>query len=210
MNWNINYEETKLILASKSARRREILSNAGFVFDILEAKSELDIIGKKYNKDLVVNCAKGKAKSVYDYLIEQKSFQNDCKNVIIISSDTIVVSQDEIIGKPKNREDAHSIISKLSGTTHFVETAICILKYELKNPESFKLLCESDKTYVTFRKLNYEEIYKYIDEYPPYDKSGSYGIQDGGNDFVTKVEGDMDTVIGFSMKVFKKLINKVL
>ena len=186
------------ILASKSARRREILEAAGYNFIIMEAKDELNIIGKKYENNLVNICAAEKAKSVYNEIKNDE----ELKNKIIVASDTIVVVNDIIIGKPKDREDAHRILKMLSGNTHFVETAVCICK-------DGEFLYDKDRTYVTFRELTDQEIYDYIDNYPPYDKAGSYGIQDPGNNFHTKIEGDMDTILGFSMKVFYKLWDSV-
>ena len=193
MDKNIDF-----ILASKSARRREILEAAGYNFIIMEAKDELNIIGEEYNDDLVLKCAEEKAKSVYNEIKNDE----ELKNKVIVASDTIVVINNTIIGKPKDREDAHRILSLLSGTTHFVETAVSICK-------DGNVLNGKDRTYITFRKLTDKEIYDYIENFPPYDKAGSYGIQDPGNDFHIKIDGDLDTVLGFSMKVFYELYKKI-
>lgn len=193
MDKNIDF-----ILASKSARRREILEAAGYNFIIMEAKDELNIIGEEYNEDLVLKCAEEKAKSVYNEIKDDE----ELKNKVIVASDTIVVINNTIIGKPKDREDAHRILSSLSGTTHFVETAVSICK-------GGNVLNGKDRTYITFRKLTDKEIYDYIENFPPYDKAGGYGIQDPGNDFHTKIDGDLDTVLGFSMKVFYELYKKI-
>ena len=195
------------ILASKSARRREILESAGYNFIIREASKELDIIGKDYNEDLCKECAKGKARSVFNDIKND----DELKSKIIVASDTIVVAKNKIIGKPKDREDAYKILKTLSGTTHFVETAVCICVPNTYNNSGNiipKFFTGSDKTYVTFRELTDEEIYNYIDNYPPYDKAGSYGIQDPGNNFHIDIKGDMDTILGFSMKEFYKLYEK--
>ena len=149
---------------------------------------------KEYNDALVINCAARKAKSVFDE-IQNSSNEN---NLIIISCDTVVVNDNIIIGKPKDRLDAINILRGLSGKTHIVASAVCVASRGQYNTKVAK-------TKVTFRKISDEEIIDYIDRCMPYDKAGSYGIQDEGFDFVTKIEGDVDNVIGLPIKVVKEL-----
>ena len=120
-------------------------------------------------------------------------------HMIIVSCDTVVVNDGIIIGKPKDRDDAKRILKSLSGKRHRVISAVCICKggeYHVK----------SDTTYVEFRNLSDEEIENYINERKPYDKAGSYGIQDEKFDFVESIEGSMDNVVGFPIEKFKEML----
>ena len=94
------------------------------------------------------------------------------------------------------------MLKSLSSDKHFVATAVCIL---YKN----KAVKDIDITHVTFRKLSDDDIYNYLDTSKPYDKAGSYGIQDKGFDFAINVEGELDNVIGFPTKLFKKLLSDI-
>jgi septum formation protein len=117
-----------------------------------------------------------------------------------VSCDTVVVNDGVIIGKPKDREDAKKILKSLSGSRHRVISAVCICK-------DGKYHTKTDTTYVKFRKLSDDEIENYIDERKPYDKAGSYGIQDEKFDFVESIEGSMYNVVGFPIEVFKEMIS---
>ena len=108
----------KLILASQSPRRKEILSKAGFVFDIIPSLYDEKVNGKKYTKELIENCAFNKALDV------QKRIG---LNFAILSADTVVVLDNLILGKPKDVTDASNILNSLSNKTHFVATSICVL-----------------------------------------------------------------------------------
>lgn len=193
-----------IILASKSERRKDILKRDGFDFEIyVPHGDEKDIIGKKYSEKLVNECAKEKAEAAYKELSEgSQSFAltNDaCTPTIIVSCDTVVVNDGVIIGKPKDRDDAKRILKSLSGKRHRVISAVCICK-------DGKYHLMSDTTYVKFRNLSDEEIENYIDERKPYDKAGSYGIQDEKFDFVESIEGSMDNVVGFPVEKFKEML----
>ena len=218
-----------IILASKSERRKEILKREGIDFDIYVPNAgEKDIIGEKYSEELLNECAMAKARAAYEELSEgshsssiregshsslvhttsivgasytsaNKGLAQLAHTTIIVSCDTVVVNDGVIIGKPKDRDDAIKILKSLSGMRHMVISTICICKngkYETK----------SDTTYVTFKKISDEEIENYINERKPYDKAGSYGIQDEKFDFVESVEGSMDNVVGFPIEVFKEMI----
>ena len=204
----------KIILASASPRRREILKENGIDFEIIVPEGdEKNIVGEKYSEELVNECAIAKAKSVAETLGSQSSPIQ--KNVgadtirptvgasytspIIVSCDTVVVNDGIIIGKPKDREDAIRILKSLSGKTHIVASSVCV-----KKDDDVKVAHEITK--VTFREITEREIEEYIDRCNPLDKAGSYGIQDEGFDFAVKVEGNIDNVIGFPMKAFNSII----
>lgn len=182
-----------LILASSSPRRKEILSKAGYDFEIKVSKYDEKIAHLKYDKDLVINCAYNKGLEVFE--------QN--QDSIIISADTVVVSDNIILGKPKDEKDAFDTLKSLSDKTHFVASAICLISKE-------KTLKDIDITYVTFKKLTDEDILNYITTSKPLDKAGSYGIQDDGFDFATSLEGSKENVIGFPIVLFEKLLDELI
>ncbi len=176
-----------IILASSSPRRKEILKNAGYDFKIIPSNYEENIIGKFFSLKLTEKCAYNKASDIL----------NKHNDSIIVSADTVVVLDDIILGKPKDKNDAFLTLKKLSSKTHFVATSICILSKE-------KSITATDITNVTFRKLTDDEIKTYIETKSPLDKAGSYGIQDDGFDFYTKIDGQLDNVIGFPLKLFEE------
>ena len=194
-------ENLHIILASKSERRKDILTREGFDFEIyVPHAEEKDIIGEKYSEELVNECAVAKARAAYEELSEGSRCL--APMAIIVSCDTVVVNDGVLIGKPKDREDAKRILKSLSGKRHRVISAVCICKdgeYQVK----------SDTTYVKFRDLTDEEIENYINERKPYDKAGSYGIQDEKFDFVEYIEGSMDNVVGFPIEIFKEMLNEL-
>lgn len=184
----------KLILASASPRRKEILSKAGYNFEVIPSDYDEKICGLNYSKELVENCAYNKALDVF------KKVKGD---YIIISADTVVVLNNKILGKPKDYDEAFNMLKELSDKTHFVATSVCLIS------SNNKILKDTELTYVTFRKLLDEEIENYLYTGKPYDKAGSYGIQDDNFDFAIKINGEIDNVIGFPYKLFKKMLDKI-
>lgn len=182
----------KFILASASQRRKEILSNAGYIFEIIPSKYDEKINGLKYSDNIVENCAYHKALDIH----------NTHKDSIVIASDTVVVLDGIILGKPIDKKDAFETLKKLSNKTHFVATSICVIK-------SGQIFKGVEKTYVTFRELSDNDILNYIEQKSPLDKAGSYGIQDEGFDFVKKIEGNLDNVIGFPMALFDEMLVRI-
>lgn len=185
----MNTVSKTLILASSSPRRKEILLKAGFNFKIVPSSYDEKIAHLAYDKNLVINCAYNKGLEVF------KKYPND----IIISSDTVVVSDNIILGKPKDEKDAFETLKSLSDKTHFVASAICLISKE-------KTLKDIDITYVTFKKLTDDDILNYIKKSKPFDKAGSYGIQDDGFDFAINLKGSKENVMGFPIELFKKML----
>ncbi len=177
-----------LILASNSPRRKDILKQAGYDFKIIPSNYDEHISRLNFSRMLVENCAKNKALNITD-----KAQKED----IIISADTVVVLDNIILGKPKDKKEAFDMLKSLSNKTHFVATAICLIKDN-------KIITDTEITYVTFRNLSDDEIKNYIEKQTPLDKAGSYGIQDDNFDFVVSIDGEMDNVIGFPLKLFEK------
>ena len=183
----------KYILASASPRRKQLLEWAEIDFEIVVEHTHESYPSKLLPGEVAVYIALQKAKAV--------SEKRGSKNTII-AADTIVVLNNEIIGKPKNREDAISILNKLSGQIHQVITGVAILT-------GAKEECFSDVTEVEFHSLSQGQIEFYIDKYKPYDKAGAYAIQEWiGVVGIKRINGDFYNVMGLPVsKVVQALKN---
>lgn len=174
----------KIILASKSPRRRELMDLAKFDYEILvsdfDEKVDTNLSLEEQSKEL----AFGKAKVVFD---------NTQGDRAIIGSDTLVIMGDKQLGKPKNREEAIKMLQNLQGRSHFVYTSLAVLIEEKGEYKEYK---ELSKTRVFIKKMSDEEIINYVDSEEPFDKAGSYAIQSSFVVFVEKIEGDYSTVVG--------------
>mgnify|MGYP003308796515 CR=1 FL=1 len=176
-----------IILASSSPRRKQLLSqlvDSFYIYkvDIDEEKSYI-LPYQEAVKDISIR--KGlKAKEIYP-------------NDIIISADTIVVVNNQIIGKPKDKKDAYEILKMLSGKTHEVITSYTIIFKD-------KLINKSVVSFVTFNSLNDELINRYIESGSPMDKAGAYGIQDNEQfPIISHYEGSLNNIIGFPIEEIK-------
>lgn len=186
----------KYILASGSERRQELLHRIIEEFDtIVSDFDESQILFQNDVAEFVKNLARGKALSVKESLEEP---------AIIIAGDTVVVFEDEILGKPKNEEDAFNMLKKLSGKTHRVYSGVVVI-----NTENNKIEEEALYTEVKFSELKDEEIVAYIKTKEPMDKAGAYGIQGYGGVFVEKINGCYYNVVGLPLNLLNKMINKV-
>ena len=181
-------------MASSSPRRSEILKAAKIDFEVIfpENIKEEEISYDPVSH--VLELSRKKAKSVFEKV----------KDGLILGADTIVVLDGEILGKPKDQEDAFRILKKLSGKEHKVYTGITLL--DKKNGE---ILSDYQLTKVKFNQLKDKEIEDYIKTGEPLDKAGAYGIQGMGNFLVEKIEGDLDNVIGLPMKKLKELLMRI-
>lgn len=172
----------KIILASKSPRRKEILETMGvdFVIDVADADES---VGRELSPvEAVCEISKRKAKAV-----AERHENEDC---IIISADTVVVIDGKIIGKPKDEEDAFNIIKSLSGRTHEVYSGFTVCG-------KGKTKTDFEVTKVHFKELCDDDIRRYIATGECMDKAGAYGIQQKGNLFVEYIHGDYYNVVGF-------------
>ncbi len=185
----------KYILASKSPRRSEILLKAGFKFKVIPSNIDESKISINLTPiDYCVELAKLKA---YD-------IANKNKNCTIIGSDTIVYINNSILNKPKNFNDAKKMLSMLSNNTHSVLTGVSIVNINEKIDFNFY-----ESTEVSFYKISDLEIENYINKFKPYDKAGSYGIQDGSNLFVKKIVGSYENIVGFPISKFYQSLKKI-
>ena len=171
----------KIILASQSPRRRELLHLAEIPFEVIAADTDESFPGGLTPEQASLHIAKNKALAV-----KQKSNSE----LTILAADTIVVCKGSIIGKPVDRQDAINILTLLSGNIHEVITGVYLLGKE--NEYSFY-----DTTIVSFHFLTLPQIEYYVDKYKPYDKAGAYAIQEWiGAVGIKKIEGDFYNVMG--------------
>ena len=171
---------SNIILASQSPRRKQLLEWAEIDFEIIAANTDESFPENLSIEDVAIHIAAEKAKAV----------QKKAAEKIIIAADTIVVLNNEIIGKPVDREDAIKILNKLSGSHHKVITGVVILQNE-------KRVSFADTTDVEFHSLTQNQIEFYVDKYKPYDKAGAYAIQEWvGVVGIKCINGDFYNVMG--------------
>jgi septum formation protein len=177
----------KIILASASPRRSQLLESAEITFDVVIAATNESYPWDLLPCDIAIHIALNKALAVQGIL--QKTEQNH-EAPVIIAADTIVVLGDQIIGKPSDREDALKILAALSGKTHKVITGVCILSAKEK-------ITFAEETEVEFHRLSQQQIEFYVDKYKPYDKAGAYAIQEWiGIIGIKSIKGDFYNVMG--------------
>jgi len=186
----------KIVLASGSPRRQQFLRELDADFEI-----RLKEVDEIYPDTL-------QGAEITDYLAELKAAalsESLSDDEILITSDTIVWHENRALGKPKDKEDAFTMIKSLSGKTHEVITSVCIKN--AGNSETF-----NETTRVTFNPLSDDEINYYLDKYQPYDKAGSYGIQEWiGLVAIARIEGSYANVVGLPVdKVYQHLLKFTL
>lgn len=187
----------KFILASASERRKELLSRIIPDFEVVisdfdEKSVEISDNIEKYVKTL----SEGKARSVSS---------NSSKDSIIIGSDTIVVIDKKVLGKPKDKNDAFKMLKSLSNNVHRVYSAVTVINNTKK---VMKTECQYTEVY--FSELSDEDIWRYIDTGECLDKAGAYGIQGFGGVFVKKINGCYYNVVGLPLNLLNKMIKEIL
>lgn len=184
----------RIILASQSPRRKELLGR--FCQDLIiraDASDEIKIPGEM-PEDMVKRLAFTKAQNV------AKASREDA---IVIGADTVVVLDDQVLGKPKNEEDAFQMLRALSGRAHTVFTGVAVLDTVTGKEMTF-----AEATAVRFRELSDEEIGAYIASKEPMDKAGAYGIQELGSILIDGVDGDYFNVVGLPVCRLGKLLKE--
>lgn len=184
----------KIILASKSPRRRELLREIYQDFEIITRETDESFPADIHPRDGVVILAERKGRAVADEVGE---------DALVISSDTLVELGGAPLGKPTDEADAERMLSELSGKSHNVHTGVAV-HYRGRAYSGV------DSTAVHFREISRDEILAYIASGEPMDKAGSYAIQGIGGAFVTGYTGDYDTVVGLSVRLTRELIAKAL
>jgi len=191
----LNLDGKKLILASASPRRENLLKMIGFDFEMVD--SQVDEQSEVYTipEVHVLELAQKKALKVAEKI----------NSGLIIGADTIVVLNNQILGKPKDAKQAKEILRQLSDRTHTVYTGFAIVE-----KPSGEMVSEFEKTLVSFRKLEDEEIVRYIQSGSPLDKAGGYGIQDQGALFVEKIDGCFYNVMGLPVTKLYQALGKFI
>lgn len=177
----------KIILASASPRRKELLQSIGLEFEIIPSQVDENIENEPFSTELIENLAAEKAQDVANKI----KFP-----AIVIGSDTVVVINNKILGKPKDKTNAFNMLKMLSGNTHKVISAIAVI-----DTETGQILKDFVISEVTFKQLSDEEINAYIETGEPMDKAGAYAIQGLAGMFVKSINGCYSNIVGIS--VFK-------
>ena len=184
------------ILASNSPRRKELLSMLGLSFEVIADNTPENISAGLKPETVVCELSKFKGENVIARLDKET-------DAIVISADTVVVVDDVILGKPKNKAEAEEMLSHLSARSHFVYTGVYVKDILTKKTVNF---CE--KTEVFFKKLDIIEINDYINTGESMDKAGAYGIQNLGALFVEKIFGDYFNVVGLPICKLGKVLRE--
>lgn len=183
----------RIILASKSPRRKEILENLGVTFEIITSNEEektTETQPEKIAMALSRIKAQSVAKAVGDF------------NALVIGCDTIVVKDNKILGKPKTKEQAEEMLTLLSDTEHTVISGLTLILGD-------KILSKNEKTQVFFDKIGKQEMESYIASGDPFDKAGGYGIQGPASRFIKGINGCYFNVVGFPTHLFYKMIKEL-
>lgn len=184
----------KLILGSKSPRRQQLLQEMGYSFEIRVRETDESYPENLLPHEIALHISIHKAKALQDDLKEDE---------LLLTADTIVCIDGTILGKPKDEKDAVNMLKQLSGKQHSVITGICIA-------DKSEIISDYSETTVWVKQLSEVEIVNYIQKYQPYDKAGSYGIQEWfGAVAIEKIEGSYNNVVGLPTHLVYQILNKV-
>lgn len=188
----------KIILGSGSPRRKELLSQIGVPFEVCVSEKE-EIYTQTIPKEIVKELALMKAENVASEI--------PAKNTIVIGADTVVVHQDQILGKPKDEQDAFRMIQSLQGDVHQVYTGVAILDFDGDGEKT--VISHVVETRVSVNPMSEEEIWKYVQSKEPMDKAGAYGIQGKFSAFIEKIEGDYFNVVGLPVSYVYQMLKQL-
>ncbi len=186
---------TKLILASASPRRAQVLRDAGFAFQIISSALDETPLDGEAPQDLVRRLAENKA-----HLVAQRTVGP----ALIIAADTLIAVDSRILGKPGDATEARQMLRQISGRTHSVLTGLALLRLP---DEALRL--ELETTQVSFAPLSEDEISDYISSGEPFDKAGAYAVQGRGGRFVTRIEGSYFNVVGLPLACLYRLLREI-
>jgi len=188
----------KVILASKSPRRREIFAALKIPAEVLTTETDESYENGTPPGEIVCELARRKCEAAVK-LAKEKGLLGE--GDILVSADTIVYFEGEVMGKPQDRDDAIRMLRMLGGKKNQVYTGIAIYS-------DGRIETGDDHADVWFRELSEKDIITYVDSGEPMDKAGAYGMQERGGFFVEKMEGDFSTVIGFPVFLFGKMLSE--
>ena len=187
--------EKKIILASTSPRRHEILKQFGVNYDYLKPELDEEKAKKELGTDAPLKTACGLA------LAKAASVAHRVKKGLILGSDTIVILKGRVIGKPASKKEAYNILRSLSLNRHCVVTAVAFI-----DAATGKTLVTYDESFVTFKKIGEEWIRDYVENYNVMDKAGAYAVQENSDPFIKKIEGSYYNVVGLPIEKVKRII----
>lgn len=183
----------KILLASQSPRRKELLSSLGFDFEVVKIDCE----------EIVPENIKIEDTAAYLSLLKADTFGDLKEGEVLLTADTVVAIENQILGKPKDENDAKTMLQTLSGKTHQVYTAITIKTFNNTSTET-------DVADVEFDEISDKEIEYYIQNYKPFDKAGSYGIQEWlGMAKIRKMNGSFYTIMGLPTHLVYKILREI-
>lgn len=182
-----------LVLASASPRRQELLRSAGIEFAARPANIPETRLPSEIPKEFAERMAREKAAFIWNGGFNEKA--------VVLGADTVVVIENEVLGKPTNANDAARMLRLLSGRRHFVITGVCLAGSNFED-------VRSETTAVYFSKLSEGEISSYIESGEPMDKAGAYAIQGGASRWVSKIEGDYNNVVGLPVDLVKRMLQE--
>ena len=186
----------RLILASGSPRRRELLTNAGFEFEVMPPQAEESHDGSEAPHALVARLALVKARDVAARLPAGTV-------AVVLGADTVVVVGGDILGKPKSEDDARRMLTRLAGREHEVISGVA-----LAGPGAERSVTAHETTRVVFRELTEDEIGQYVSGGEPIDKAGAYAIQGQASRFVVRIEGSYSNVMGLPVALVDRLLRE--
>ena len=198
MSSHVYHTKKKIVLASASPRRKELMQQAGYEFEIQVSHKEEVYTGTTPD-EIVKELALLKAKDIAE--------QNERKNLIVIGADTVVAHKGMILGKPKSEEDAFEMILGFQGDKHQVYTGVAILSYDESGVET--VVNHAVRTDVYVNAMTEDEIWAYIQRDHVMDKAGSYGIQSGFAVHIEKIEGDYFNVVGLPVSYIYDVLKKI-
>jgi septum formation protein len=180
----------RVILASQSPRRRELLALIGIAHEVRPADIDESYLPGEVPRQHAERLARGKASAI------------DAPDAVVIGSDTIVVVDGDVLGKPRDRAHAAQMLRRLSGRSHIVMTGVAV-------SAGGRIASGVEETGVTFRALDDDEIQRYIETGEPMDKAGAYGIQGYGATIVSRVDGDYFAVMGLALNLLVRLCREL-
>ncbi|PYV98558.1 MAG: septum formation inhibitor Maf [Acidobacteria bacterium] len=194
--------QSRLVLASASPRRQELLRNAGIAFEICPANIPEDLLPEEPPRAHAERLAREKARAVF------LQHSHD----LILGADTIVVIESEILGKPREEQDAARMLHLLSGRTHQVITGVCLLgpdlRTENREPGTDFEDTRSELTNVTMAELTAEDVRSYIATREPMDKAGAYAIQGVASRWISRIDGDYFNVVGLPIALVYRMLKE--
>lgn len=189
----------RIVLASNSPRRKELLHQIFDSFDVIKSDFNEEVVDEKNPEELVKVLSLKKAEAVFDKI------EDDESELLVIGGDTLVYFDGQVLGKPKDEKDAYDTLKKLQGNKNEVYSAFTVI---LKR--DYKIIKETvlSKSIVMMKAMSNEEIEEYISTGEPMDKAGSYAVQGIGSKFIDNIEGSYNSVVGLDIERLKEVLEK--